>query len=111
MKQVEALGRKAIGVVADVSKPAEVESMIQQSVKRLGPLTVMVANAGIAQVKPLLDVTADDVRQMFDVNVLGVFNCYSSAARQLIKQETPGRIIGAARYKFTAFIPCARTQF
>jgi NAD(P)-dependent dehydrogenase (short-subunit alcohol dehydrogenase family) len=58
----------------------------------------MIANAGIAQVKALLDLTEDDVRRMFEVNVFGVFNCYSAAAKQMIKQGTGGKIIGAARF-------------
>lgn len=101
VKQIEGLGRKAIGVVADVTSLKEVESMIQKSVDALGPLNVMVANAGIAQVKKVLDLTEEDVRRMFDVNFFGVFNCYSSAAKQFIKQATPGKIIGAARYVMT----------
>ena len=51
-----------------------------------------------AQVKALLDLTEDDVRRMFEVNVFGVFNCYSAAAKQMIKQGTGGKIIGAARF-------------
>ncbi|KAI9880012.1 MAG: hypothetical protein M1830_005931 [Pleopsidium flavum] len=105
VKQIEGLGRKAIGVVADVTSLKEVEGMIQKSVDNLGPLDVMVANAGIAQVKGLLDLTEEDVRRMFDVNFFGVFNCYSSAARQFIKQKTPGKIIGAA--SIVAFKPFA----
>lgn len=84
--------------MADVTSLKEVESMIQKSVDTLGPLNVMIANAGIAQVKKALDLTEEDVRRMFDVNFFGVFNCYSSAAKQFIKQETPGKILGAARY-------------
>lgn len=56
----------------------------------------MIANAGIAQVKALLDLTEADVKRMFEVNVFGVFNCYSTAAKQIIKQGTGGKIIGAA---------------
>ncbi|MGP0031465.1 MAG: SDR family NAD(P)-dependent oxidoreductase, partial [Acidimicrobiales bacterium] len=62
------------------------------SVQNLGPLNVMIANAGIAQVKALLDLTEDDVRRMFEVNVFGVFNCYSAAAKQMIKQGTPSSV-------------------
>jgi NAD(P)-dependent dehydrogenase (short-subunit alcohol dehydrogenase family) len=58
----------------------------------------MIANAGIAQVKSLLSLTEDDVRRMFEVNVFGVFNCYSAAAKQMIKQGGGGKIVGAARY-------------
>lgn len=56
----------------------------------------MVANAGIAQVKAVLDLTEEDVRRVFDVNVVGVFNSYQLAAKQMIAQGTGGKIIGAA---------------
>ena len=98
VKEIESLGRKAIGIVADVVKPDEVDSMIEETIKALGPLNLMVANAGIAQVKPLLEVTQEDFTTMFDVNVRGVFNCYTSAARKMIQQGNGGKIVGAARY-------------
>lgn len=70
--------------------------MVEASVKELGPLTTMIANAGIAQVKAVLDVTEAELRQVFEVNVFGTFNCYSAAAKQMIKQGSGGKIIGAA---------------
>ncbi|KAL8712499.1 MAG: hypothetical protein Q9220_003347 [cf. Caloplaca sp. 1 TL-2023] len=97
VKEIESTDRKAIGVVADVGKRSEVESMVQTAVERLGPLSVMVANAGIAQVKGVLDLTEEDVEKMFNVNFFGVFHCYQIAAKQFIKQGTPGKILGAAR--------------
>lgn len=64
----------------------------------------MVANAGIAQVKPLLDLTEEDFERMFAVNVFGVQNCYAEAAKQMIAQGTKGgKIIGAA--SIVAFKP------
>lgn len=42
--------------------------MVEASVNELGPLNTMVANAGIAQVKPLLDLTEEDMKRMFEVN-------------------------------------------
>ena len=97
MKEIQALGRSSYGHVADVSKLSEVEELIAASVKHLGNLNVMVANAGIAQVKQILDCTENDIRRMFEVNVFGIFNCYSAAAKQMIKQGGGGKIIGAAR--------------
>ena len=94
---IQTLNRKAIGVIADVSHRSEVEILVQKSVEALGPLDVMVANAGIAQVKPVLELTEDDVEHMFKVNLFGVFNCYQVAAKQIIKQGTKGKLIGAAR--------------
>jgi len=69
-----------------------------------------VANAGIAQVKPLLELTPADFERMFRINVFGVHNCYSAAAKQIISQGTatpdnPNKIIGAA--SIVAFKPFA----
>ena len=98
VKDVQDLGRQAYGHIADVTSSDSVNTLVSESVENLGPLNVMVANAGIAQVKPLLDLTEDDVRKMFDVNFFGVYNSYVAAARQFIKQGGGGKIIGAARY-------------
>lgn len=118
VKEIEGMGRKSLAVMADVSKKSEVESLVQQSVDALGPLHTMVANAGIAQVKGLLEMTEEDFERMFQVNVFGFHNCYSVAAKQMIKQgpleskEEIGarkesgvyKIIGAA--SIVAFKPC-----
>ncbi|KAF7557790.1 hypothetical protein G7Z17_g420 [Cylindrodendrum hubeiense] len=96
VSEIEKLGRKAYGHVADVSSRSEVEGLVEASVRELGPLTTMISNAGIAQVKSLLDITDDDLRRMFEVNVFGTFNCYSVAAKQMIKQGSGGKLLGAA---------------
>ncbi|EHL02379.1 putative Diacetyl reductase [Glarea lozoyensis 74030] len=105
VKEIEALGRKSYGHAADVSKLSEVESLVEASVKTLGDLNLMVANAGIAQVKALLDLTEDDVRRIFEVNVFGVFNCYTAGAKQMIKQGSGGKLLGCA--SIVAFKPFA----
>lgn len=96
VSEIWALGRSAYGHIADVSKLSEVESLVSTCVEKLGPLTVMVANAGIAKLNPILEMTDQDIRGIFDVNVIGVFNCYSAAAKQMVKQGSGGKIIGAA---------------
>ena len=70
--------------------------MIAAVVERFGRLDVMVANAGIAQVAPLLEVTPEDFDRLMAVNLRGVFLCYTAAARQMIAQGDGGKIIGAA---------------
>ncbi|KAK3942462.1 3-oxoacyl-reductase [Diplogelasinospora grovesii] len=103
LSEIEALGRRAYGHVADVSQQDAVANLIKASVRELGPLDTMVANAGIAQVKPLLDLTTDDFSRMMNVNVGGVHYCYQAAAKQMIEQGTPGKLIGAA--SIVAFKP------
>jgi meso-butanediol dehydrogenase/(S,S)-butanediol dehydrogenase/diacetyl reductase len=56
----------------------------------------MVANAGVAQTKALLDVTPEDYDRIHAVNGRGVFLTYTEAARQMIKQGHGGKIIGAS---------------
>ncbi|KAL1999569.1 hypothetical protein VTN02DRAFT_4345 [Thermoascus thermophilus] len=90
---------RAIGIVADVRSAAAVEAMIQETVARLGPLTLMVANAGVAQVKPLVEATDADVDRVFDVNFKGVFHCYTQAARQMQAQGDPRTAAGVDVYK------------
>ncbi|TID26694.1 acetoin dehydrogenase-like protein [Venturia nashicola] len=103
VKEIQATGRKATGCVADISVLADVEKLVQHSVNELGPLDTMIANAGIAQVKALLDLTEQDLKRMFEVNVYGVYNCYATAAKQMIKQGTPGKLLAAA--SIVAFKP------
>lgn len=92
-------GPKAISIPADVTSGTSVEAMVRDTVDKLGPLTLMVANAGIAQTKPLFSATGEDVDKVFSVNVKGVFNCYTHAAQQMIAQGDPGTAAGVRVYK------------
>ncbi|MEA2227286.1 MAG: meso-butanediol dehydrogenase / (S,S)-butanediol dehydrogenase / diacetyl reductase [Solirubrobacteraceae bacterium] len=94
--EVRALGRRAAVVDVDVSDPGQVDAMVRSVVDDLGGLDVMVANAGIAQVAPLLDVTPEDFDRLMSINLRGVFLCYTAAARQMIEQGRGGKVIGAA---------------
>lgn len=67
-QEIQNIGRKSFAYTADVSNMAEVQGLVQASVSELGPLNTMVANAGIAQVKALLDLTEQDLKRMFEVN-------------------------------------------
>ncbi|KAL1795989.1 hypothetical protein ACET3X_006213 [Alternaria dauci] len=105
VKQIQDLGRKSLSYTADVSNLSQVQGLVKASVSELGPLNTMVANAGIAQVKALLDLTEQDFKHMFEVNVFGVYNCYTTAAKQMIEQGSGGKILGAA--SIVAFKPFA----
>lgn len=94
--EVEAIGVRAIALYGDVSDPASVKALVADTAEQLGSLDVMVANAGIAQTKALLEVTPEEYDKVLAVNGRGVFLCYTEAARQMIAQGTGGKIIGAA---------------
>ncbi|KAF5349278.1 hypothetical protein D9756_009485 [Leucocoprinus leucothites] len=94
-REITETSRKVIVCLADVSQEEEVVRMIDDVVKRLGGLNVMVANAGICIPRPFLESTLDEWDAMFNVNGKGVYLCYKYAGKQMIKQGGGGRIIGA----------------
>ncbi|KAI1166218.1 hypothetical protein F5B18DRAFT_96661 [Nemania serpens] len=100
-EEIRSMGRKACTVAADVTKRDEVKEMIQTSVRELGPLNTMIANAGIVQVGQVLEVSEQDFERLFAVNVFGVQNCLAEAAKQLISQgncqpDSPGKLLAAS---------------
>ncbi|VDB88579.1 unnamed protein product [Peniophora sp. CBMAI 1063] len=82
-------------VTADVSNETQVRDMISRVVHDLGSLDVMVANAGVCLMRPILDTSTTELNTILSVNVQGTFHCYTCAARQMIEQGRGGRIIGA----------------
>ncbi|KAJ7154278.1 hypothetical protein C8R46DRAFT_1179059 [Mycena filopes] len=95
--EIEAVGHKAVVIACDVTQEEEVEEMVEATVTALGRLDVMVANAGVHfGVNSVLDTKIEDWEKLWAVNVKGVLFSYKYAARQMVKQGTGGRIIGAS---------------
>jgi len=81
-------GGRALAVRADVSDAAQVKSMVQRVIDVFGRVDVLINNAGIAQSKLFIDLTADDWDAMFDVNVKGVFHCCQSVLPGMISRKS-----------------------
>ena len=92
-KQVTALGDQVIGVRADVSKVAELQSLIDAAVKNLGRLDIMVNNAGVETRTSVLDTTEEQYEKVLAINLKSAFFGTQLAAKQMIKQGDGGRII------------------
>jgi NAD(P)-dependent dehydrogenase (short-subunit alcohol dehydrogenase family) len=84
MALVEEAGGRAVAIQGDVSVEADVLRMFDTVQQTFGGLDGVVINAGIAApALPLADISAERLRRMFDVNVLGAFLCAREAARRL----------------------------
>lgn len=82
-------GGQAVSLPADITKAEDCEALVAQAVQSFGRLDVMVCNAGIMQLRPLMELGADDWDRMLGVNVKGTFLSLQAAARQMLKQPAP----------------------
>ena len=93
IKQVIALGDQAIGVKADVSKVADLKTLIATAVAKFGRVDIMVNNAGIETRTSILDTTEEQYEKVLAINLKSAFFGTQLAAQQMIKQGDGGRII------------------
>ncbi|WP_240417508.1 3-oxoacyl-[acyl-carrier-protein] reductase [Paenibacillus periandrae] len=89
---IEAMGRKAFKVKADVSSAQEVDDMFKQVLGTFGQLDILVNNAGITRDNLIMRMKEDEFDQVIAINLKGVFNCIKAATRPMMKQRS-GRII------------------
>ena len=88
-------GSEAIAVPADVSKEAEVDSLIKSAIDKWGRVDVLVNNAGITRDTLLLRMKLEDWQSVIDLNLTGVFLTSRMIAKIMLKQKS-GRIINIA---------------
>lgn len=77
----------ATPIPGDVGKEADAVRMVRQTLDALGGYNVLVNNAGIGAFAPLLEVTADDMRRVWETNVLGATLMARESARHFVGQK------------------------
>lgn len=83
VQAIAAAGGKAVAVQGDVSKAGQAQGVIEAAIREFGRLDVLVNNSGIYEFAPIDEVTEDQYRRMFDVNVLGVLLTTQAALKHL----------------------------
>lgn len=92
----QALARRlprAIAVKADISKVAEVQAMVDATVKQLGTVDVLVNNAGLERSVPFLDIDEATWDLMLDVDLKGAFLCAQACGRVMRDSGRGGSIV------------------
>ncbi|MEL6873068.1 MAG: SDR family NAD(P)-dependent oxidoreductase, partial [Pseudomonadota bacterium] len=92
----EDIGDSASARRCDVSKRADVEAAVDEAVADFGQLDVMVANAGIVDRAPFLEMTDALFDRVIATNLNGTFYACQSAARAMVAAGTPGAIVTMA---------------
>ncbi len=110
VREIEALGRQSMGIVADVSEANQVYNMVCQALERFGHIDILVDNAGAPAGRdrvPVVDLEEDAWDLVQKVNVKGTFLCCKAVAQAMIDRDKGGKIInissasgkrGVARY-------------
>ena len=95
VQEISASGGKAIGLIADVTKRAEVEALIRKAVDSFGRVDVLLNNAGIMPIAPIEALKVDEWDRQIDVNIKGLLYGVAAALPHMQKQKS-GHIINIA---------------
>jgi NAD(P)-dependent dehydrogenase (short-subunit alcohol dehydrogenase family) len=89
-------GDKAIAVAVDVTKTPSIDAAVEGVVSRWGGVDILVNNAAIFDMAPLVEVTERSFDRVFAVNVKGLFFTLQAVAKRMIAQARGGKIINMA---------------
>jgi len=91
--EIRALGATVETFAADVAKPEQTVAIVDKVVSRFGRLDVLVNNAGVIRIRPVLELTPEDWDFVNDVNARGLFFAMQAGARRMMEQtpRAPGR--------------------
>ena len=90
---VEATGRRAITVVADVRDGPAMEAASAVAFERFGRIDIVCANAGVIQLKPATEISASDWADVIGINLTGAWNTIAPTLAPMIDRDEGGSII------------------
>ncbi|ALI10493.1 MULTISPECIES: L-iditol 2-dehydrogenase [Pseudomonas] len=90
------LGDSAYAVKMDVTDQASIDQAIAAVVAQAGKLDILINNAALFDLAPIVDITRQSYERLFSINVAGTLFTLQAAARQMIRQGHGGRIINMA---------------
>ena len=96
-REIESLGRKAIAIRADVTKPEHCERMAQEALGAFGKLDIVCANAGVFSLAPSWELTADEWDRVIGVNLTGVWLTTKYAVPHMIARRYGKIVITSSR--------------
>lgn len=96
LAKIRADGGDGCVVAMDVRDRGSVDAAVDAATKALGPIRILVNNAGIGVTRPALDYSEDDWMSVIDTNLNGAWRATQSVARKLRDAGEPGSIINIA---------------
>ena len=96
VKEIQTLGRRALGIEADISDSSQVSSLVQRTIQEFGKIDILVNNAGSPAGPdrvPIVELEEEVWDMVQRVNVKGTFLCSKAVSKVLINQGNGGKII------------------
>ncbi|HEY4343409.1 MAG TPA: glucose 1-dehydrogenase [Parvibaculum sp.] len=94
--EIESIGGKALPIALDVTDPASIKACVEAAEQGLGPVNILVNNAGMNVQAMAHEVTPEGYDTMFDTNVRGAFFMAQAVGNRMIARGEGGRIINIA---------------
>jgi NAD(P)-dependent dehydrogenase (short-subunit alcohol dehydrogenase family) len=91
--EVERRGARVFAAPLDVRSPESVEEFLQGCEDALGPIDVLVNNAGITHIGWIVDTTSEEIRNVLDTNLAGAFYVTRWVVQRLLDRQSPGDVI------------------
>lgn len=90
------IGDAAFPVALDVTDPDSIEAALDAAESAIGPVSIVINNAGTVTNRALVDTPPEEWRQIIDTNLTGCFLVTQVVARRMIATETGGRIVNVS---------------
>ena len=90
------IGPSAYAVEMDVTRQASIDAAVATCVKEAGGIDILVNNAALFDLQPIVEITRESYEKLFSINVAGTLFTLQAVARQMIAQGRGGKIINMA---------------
>lgn len=90
------IGPEAYAVELDVTRQDSIDAAIEAAVKQAGGVDILINNAGLFDLAPIVEITRESYEKLFSINVAGTLFTLQAAAKQMIAQGRGGKIINMA---------------
>lgn len=94
--EVQALGRRALALEADVSNEAQVQAAVRRTLARFGRIDILVANAAArpgGDRVPVIELPREDLQRVIDVNLVGTFLCCKAVGQHMAERGDGGAVV------------------
>jgi NAD(P)-dependent dehydrogenase (short-subunit alcohol dehydrogenase family) len=95
-REIEAAGGQCLPIACDVTRSDSVATAVATAERELGPLGILVNNAGVVVAKPVLRHTEEEWDYVLDTNLKGAWLMAREFAQHLVDRQRPGRIVNIA---------------